>query len=180
MAGTSLSFPAPRACPTRIPAAWPRPRAGKKAMPLIRKAMLEAASSGVPKRPTTTRNRVQATSSPLIRRPMGMASTRKARSSGQLKRRASVSEKPPALKNRYAKITADTACAATVAMAAPLIPSCGSPHRPRISPQARNAFTVRETNVTAVTMTGRPIPESQPARAAPSTGKNEPAMQMRK
>jgi len=41
----------------------------------MQKAMLEAASSTVPRRPTTTRNRVQATSSPLMRNPMGMAAT---------------------------------------------------------------------------------------------------------
>jgi hypothetical protein len=35
-------------------------------------------------------------------------------------------------------------------------------------------------NVTPVTTAGRPIPESHPANALPSTGNSEPAMQIQK
>ena len=51
------------------PAACPSPRAGKNVIPLIRKAMLDAASSTVPNLTTTTMKNVQAASSPLIRSP---------------------------------------------------------------------------------------------------------------
>ena len=95
----SLS-PAPRACPTSMPAACPRPRAGKNAMPLMRKAMLDAANSTVPSLPTTTRNTVHAASSPLIRNPIGIASERNRRNSTQSMRRAAGSPNPPALAKR--------------------------------------------------------------------------------
>jgi len=75
---------------------------------------------------------------------------------------------------------AATNWAATVPSAAPAMPMRGRPHSPSTSPQSSTALTAKETSVTQVTVTARPIPASHPASAPPKTGKREPAMQMAK